>query len=67
MFAVSGLVVFVGWGMSNTCSVDLSEVTARSWLDGEIARENIEAWSTPRLSSAMRAQLLVANTLIRVP
>lgn len=49
------------------CSVDLSDVTARSWLLGEMEREKILAGSTPRRSSAIRAQLLVAKTRTRVP
>lgn len=53
--------------MSKICSVDLSDVTARRWPEGAIAKENMVAWSTPRLSSAIRAQLLVANTLTSVP
>lgn len=63
----SGLAALPGYGISKTCSVDLSEVTARSFPEGDIAREKIVAWSTPRLSSAMRAQLLVAKTRIKVP
>ncbi len=29
--------------MSKTCKVDLSEVTASNWLDGDIASEKIAA------------------------
>lgn len=32
-----------GWGMSKMCTVDLSEVTASRWLEGENAKENIAA------------------------
>ena len=53
--------------MSNIWSVDLSEVTASSWLDGENARENIIAGSTPRRNSMIRAQLLVEKTRSNVP
>lgn len=48
-----------GCGRSKMCNVDLSDVTASKELDGEIARENMSAWSTPRRSSAIFAQLLV--------
>lgn len=54
-------------GMSKICSVDLSDVTASSWLFGEMDMENILAGSIPRRSSAIRAQLLVAKTRTRVP
>lgn len=47
--------------------VDLSDVTASSWELGEMAREKIEAWSTPRRSSAMRAQLVVVKRRTNVP
>lgn len=43
LFGLSNLAGLVGCGMSKICSVDLSDVTARSWLDGDIARENIVA------------------------
>lgn len=56
-----------GCGKSKICKVDLSEVTARRLLSGEMAMEKIVAWSTPRRSSAIRAQLRVANIRIRVP
>jgi len=58
---------FIGWGMSNMCKVDLSDVTATNCPPGDIATEYIVAWSTPRRSSAIRAQLLVANTRTKVP
>lgn len=48
-------------------SVPLSEVAASNWPDGENARENIIAGSTPRLNSVIRAQLLVENTRSKVP
>jgi hypothetical protein len=63
----SGRAALEGWGISKTCNVDLSEVTASIWLDGEIDIEKIDAWSTPRLNSAMRAPLLIPNTRINVP
>jgi hypothetical protein len=56
-----------GWGRSKICNVDLSEVTATSVLDGDIAIENTNAWSIPRRSSAIRAQLLVEKTRMSVP
>lgn len=49
------------------CKVDLSDVTAISMFEGEMAMENITAWSIPRRSSAMRAQLVVEKTRISVP
>ena len=54
-------------GRSNICRVDLSEVTANSSLLGDMAIEYMAAWSTPRRSSPMRAQLLVENVLMSVP
>lgn len=36
-------------------------------FEGDIPSENITAWSTPRRSSAIFAQLLVENTRIKVP
>lgn len=56
-----------GFGMSKTCRVDLSEVTASMRLDGEIDIEKMVAWSTPRRSSAMRAPVLVLKRRISVP
>jgi len=38
-----------------------------SVFDGDIAIEKIKAWSIPRRSSAMRAQLLVEKTRMSVP
>ena len=35
--------IFCGWGISKTCKVDLSDVTASRELDGENERENITA------------------------
>lgn len=49
------------------CNVDLSDVTAMRLLDGDIAMEYTRAWSMPRRSSAMRAQLLVEKTRMSVP
>jgi hypothetical protein len=49
------------------CRVDLSEVQASSVPEGLKPRENMLAVSMPRRSSAKRAQLLVAQTRIRVP
>lgn len=49
------------------CNVALSEVTAKRAPFGDIAREKIKAWSTPRRSSPIRVQLLVENTRTRVP
>jgi len=66
-FVASVLIGLEGCGMSNTWRVDLSDVTASIWPDGAIATEYIVAWSTPRRSSAILAQLLVANTRTRVP
>lgn len=43
VFEMSDLAGLVGCGMSKICNVDLSDVTARSWLDGDMARENIVA------------------------
>ncbi len=54
-------------GRSKMCNVDLSEVTARSALLGDMAREKMMAGSTPLRSSPTRAQLPVENTRIRVP
>lgn len=45
----------------------LSDVTARRVFDGDIAREKIAAGSTPRRSSAMRAQFVVEKRRINVP
>lgn len=47
--------------------VDLSEVTASRLLEGEMPREYMTAWSTPRLNSAILVQLLVENIRINVP
>lgn len=58
---------FEGWGISKTCKVDLSDVTASSFPEGDIATERITAGSTPRRTSASRAQLLVAKTRTSVP
>jgi hypothetical protein len=49
------------------CRVDLSDVTASSWPEGAMAREYMVAWSTPRLNSAILAQLLVEKTRTNVP
>lgn len=54
-------------GRSKTCSVDLSEVTARMLEFGEMAMLKIYAGSTPRRSSAILVQLAVENTRINVP
>lgn len=56
-----------GCGRSKTCNVDLSDVTAKYVFEGEMASENIMAWSTPRRNSAILAQLLVEKTRIKVP
>ena len=53
--------------MSKIWRVDLSDVTASSWLEGENARENMIAGSTPRRNSMIRAQLFVEKTRIKVP
>ena len=53
--------------MSNMCNVDLSEVTANSRPDGDIARQKIVAGSMPRRSSVSFALLLVVNTRTNVP
>ena len=47
--------------------VDLSDVTAKRELSGDIAIEYTIAGSTPLRSSPIRAQLLVENTRIKVP
>ena len=47
--------------------VALSDVTANSVDDGEMARQKICAGSTPRRSSPMRAQFAVEKSRIRVP
>jgi len=49
------------------CRVDLSDVQASSVPEGLKPREKMVAESTPRRSSARRAQLLVAKTRISVP
>lgn len=49
------------------CSVDLSEVHASIVPEGLKPRENMLAVSMPRRNSANRAQLLVAQTRMRVP
>ena len=54
-------------GRSKRCSVDLSDVTARTELLGEMARLKMKAGSTPRRYSARRVQLAVEKTRIRVP
>ena len=54
-------------GRSKMCSVDLSEVTARRELLGEMAIEKITAGSTPLRNSPIRAQLPVENTRMSVP
>lgn len=57
----------LGCGTSKMCRVDLSEVQASMVPDGLKAREKMVAGSMPRRSSTSRAQLLVANTRMRVP
>ena len=47
--------------------VDLSEVTARRLLFGDMAIEKIRAWSTPRRSSPVRAQFPVEKVRTNVP
>ena len=54
-------------GRSKICNVDLSDVTARRDEEGEIDMVKMNAGSTPRRSSAMRAQLDVLKTRIKVP
>ena len=54
-------------GRSNTWSVDLSDVTASMVEEGEMPRLKMNAGSTPRRSSATRAQLEVEKTRINVP
>lgn len=56
-----------GCGRSKICNVDLSDVTAKYVFEGEMAREKIMAWSTPRRNSAIFAQFLVENTRTKVP
>ena len=54
-------------GRSKRCRVDLSDVTARMELLGEMARLKMKAGSTPRRYSARRVQFAVEKTRIRVP
>ena len=58
---------FLGCGTSKTCNVDLSDVHASIVPEGLKRREKMVAWSMPRRSSAILAQLLVAHTRISVP
>lgn len=56
-----------GCGRSKMWRVDLSDVTARSLLLGDIAIEKTRAWSTPRRSSPVRAQFPVEKVRTNVP
>lgn len=54
-------------GISKMCRVDVSEVTASLFSDGEIASEYMPALTTPRLSSAKRVPVLAEKTRKSVP
>ena len=54
-------------GRSKIWRVDLSDVTAKSLLLGDMAMEKTRAWSTPRRNSPVRAQLPVEKVRTRVP
>ena len=47
--------------------MDLSDVTASMALEGDMEMLKMKAGSTPRRSSAIRTQLLVEKTRMRVP
>lgn len=55
------------WVRSKTWRVDLSDVTARRDVSGDIAMLKMKAGSTPRRSSASLAQFCVEKTRMRVP
>src|ERR1700761_1243696 len=61
------LLAFYRGGSSKTWRVDLSDVTASIVDDGDIDMLKTKAGSTPRRSSATRAQLAVEKTRIKVP
>lgn len=64
---VFGCIEFGRGGRSKTCRVDLSDVTASIVDDGDMEMLKTKAGSTPRRSSAMRAQFAVEKTRIKVP